>query len=140
MPQPTVDSIGFNVTYEADCANMVGLEQGTRISMWNPQGPAYNPGGCNGMPLDHPVTGVTKAANWIHYDVPMDQSCTWTSGIQLSALPCASACARHTNCGECSSTPECGWDDNTRTCKAICENNPDTLTIYGETCSVCAVI
>ena len=44
MPDATVASTGFNVTYEADCANMVGLEQGTRISMWNPLGPAYNPG------------------------------------------------------------------------------------------------
>ena len=51
MPDATVASTGFNVTYEADCANMVGLEQGTRISMWNPLGPAYNPGGCNGAPL-----------------------------------------------------------------------------------------
>ena len=41
-------SPGYNITYEADCANMVGLAQGTRINMWNLLGPAYNPGGCDG--------------------------------------------------------------------------------------------
>ena len=41
MPDATVASTGFNVTYEADCANMVGLAQGTRIHMWNPFGAAY---------------------------------------------------------------------------------------------------
>jgi len=82
-PIGTIDiTIGFNVTYEADCSIMNGLAQGTRISMWNPQGPAYNPGGCNGAPLRYPVAGVPRQANWIHYDVPMDQTCTWTSGIQ----------------------------------------------------------
>merc|ERR1719313_1193949 len=118
-PMPdTYSSIGFNVTYEADCSRMVGLDQGTRISMWNPLGPAYNPGGCDGAPLREPVTGVPRAANWIHYDVPMDQTCTWTSGIQLSALPCDQACSRYTNCGECNSQLECGWNEGSQTCQA----------------------
>merc|ERR1711988_1551505 len=132
----TGSNVAPTAWYEADCANMVGLEQGTRISMWNPLGPAYNPGGCNGAPLDVPVAGVVRAANWIHYDVPMDQSCTWTSGIQLSARSCATACSMYTNCGECSSTPECGWDESSSGCRAVCEQ-PYGLTIYGETCSVC---
>ena len=138
MPDATVNSVGFNVTYEADCANMVGLEQGTRISMWNPLGPAYQPGGCNGAPLREPVANVPRAANWIHYDVPMDQSCSWTSGIQLSALPCDTACSRYSNCGECNSQLECGWHGASQTCKATCEIPAAQLTIYGETCSVCS--
>ena len=137
-PMPdTYSSIGFNVTYEADCSQMVGLDQGTRISMWNPLGPAYNPGGCDGAPLREPVTGVPRAANWIHYDVPMDQTCTWTSGIQLSALPCDQACSRYTNCGECNSQLECGWNEGSQTCQGICQGGSG-LTIYGETCSVCS--
>jgi len=141
MPCPSSDSDpGFNITYEADCANMAGLEQGTRISMWNPLGPAYNPGGCDGAPLKHPVSGVLRAANWIHYDVPMDQTCTWTAGIQLTAKPCAAYCARFTNCGECSSTPECGWDASASSSSDACKHINEfggPLTKYGETCSVC---
>lgn len=57
-PMPAADgsSMGFNVTYEADCANMVGLEQGTRISMWNPLGPAYNPGGERSLTFERVAT------------------------------------------------------------------------------------
>jgi len=145
MPPCSSTPFGFNITYEADCANMVGLEQGTRISMWNPLGPAYNPGGCDGAPMRLPVPGVPRAANWIHYDVPMDQNCHWTSGIQLKAETCSSACEEFTNCGECNSQLECGWDDTTSSCKATCDYPaPSTavtaLTVYGETCSVCAAI
>jgi len=138
MPDATADNIGFNITYEADCSKMVGLDQGTRISMWNPRGPAYNPGACAGTQLRQPVAGVQKAASWIHYDVPMDQTCQWTSGIQLSALPCIDACSRFSNCGECNSQYECGWDDYSNTCHAFCQKPASQLTIYGETCSVCS--
>lgn len=133
-------SPSYNITYEGDCANMVGLAQGTRVSMWNPLGPAYTPGGCNGGDLEIPVPGVQKAANWIHYDIPMDQTCSWTSGIQISAEPCNTACSRYTNCGECNSQPKCGWDSSDNSCVATCQI-PDpaaSLTVYGETCSVCS--
>ena len=46
------------ITYEGRCAQMKGLESGTRISMWNPYGPAYNSAG-TGMPTGCGVTGVT---------------------------------------------------------------------------------
>jgi hypothetical protein len=139
MPNADTGNPGFNVTYETDCSSMTGLAQGTRISMWNPRGPAYNPGGCNGAALREPVSGVARAANWIHYDVPMDQSCSWTSGIQLSALPCQNACARYTNCGECNSQLECGWSDSSNSCRAICDDSSG-ITIYGQTCSVCSAM
>ena len=148
MPDATVASTGFNVTYEADCANMVGLEQGTRISMWNLLGPAYSPGGCNGAPLlsssptynQHGNQMMPRQANWIHYDVPMSQTCTWTSGIQLSATPCVTACARHSDCGSCSSQLECGWNQGSGECRAICDFNGPGLITYGETCPTCSAM
>ena len=100
---------GFDVTFEADCAHMTGLAQGTRISMWNPRGPAYSDPSSAAC---YATTG--SAADWIHYDVPMALSCSHTKGIQIKAEPCAHLCGAIDNCGECTSHPGCGWHHGAR--------------------------
>lgn len=141
MPNAAEAPIGFNVTYEGNCSNMVGLEQGTRISMWNLLGPPYRPGGCDGAQF-RPALPTIRAANWIHYDVPMHQTCDATSGIQLSALPCETSCAAYTDCGACSSQLDCGWDPVAKQCQASClpSTSGAALTVYGQCCSVCSSI
>jgi len=134
-------SIDFNVTYEADCANMVGLEQGTRISMWNPRGPAYLSAGHTGSSFALCDSG---ASQWIHYDVPMDQTCNFTQGIQISARPCTISCPLYRNCGECTAQLECGWTNDGR---CVDTNRPPSgtgietsymSTSVARTCSVCS--
>ena len=88
LPRPDRDNMLFNITWEGHCDNMVGLEQGTRIQQWQP---FYNGG------------------SWIHYDVPMYQSCFETKGIQMSARSCDLWCATFDNCGECSAQLDCQW-------------------------------
>jgi len=130
----------YTMTYEGDCANMVQLAQGARISMWNPFGAAY---------ADRSVTTSCTAADsttyseWIHYDVPMHQTCSQsgTGGIQIEAMPCdhADACESFDNCGECTSQPHCGWDETNSECKAECTDN--TVLVHGGgTCQTCSEI
>jgi len=101
---------------------MVGLEQGTRIQQWQPY---YNGG------------------SWIHYDVPMYQSCFETKGIQLSARSCDDWCSTFDNCGECSAQLDCQWDGNN--CKMIHQEDlgiPVTGTSFhwNRCCSECDAI
>jgi hypothetical protein len=81
----------WNITFEGHCDTMTGLDQGTRISQWHP----FKNGG-----------------EWIHYDVPMEQTCTEYKGIQLSAMPCSTHCPTLSTCGECTSQYHCGWSND----------------------------
>lgn len=89
-PLPTADreSMFYNLTWEGDCSNMNGLEQGTRINQWQP---------------------FYKGGSWIHYDVPMYQNCFETKGIQMSARSCDEWCPTFDNCGECTAQWDCQW-------------------------------
>jgi len=132
-PMPTFAQ-GFNITFEGDCSTMQGLEQGTRISMWNPFGPPYNPtttGGCQ-----QGTSG--KFSNWVTYDVPMDMMCEETKGIQVGGQRCDIVCPFFTDCGSCQSNRGCGWDEADNSCKSKCL--VAGLTEYGTTCSVCSAI
>lgn len=161
MPSSGALKLGeqFTVTYEGECDQMEGLAQGTRISMWNPRGPAYTSSG-SGCEKTLAIDNANSASGWIHYDVPMHQSCSWTRGIQIHGERCEDHCARYTNCGECSAQLMCGWDDSNKSCKSTCDGASTTLTDYkkpdgynpvnpttgeveegkGRTCSVCAAI
>ena len=107
----------FNVSYEADCSTMTGLEQGTRISMYNWLGAPYTTAGAAcGPPASTAYCektsaecGLAGASQWIHYDVPMDQTCSFTQGIQVSARPCEESCPEYDNCGECTAQLNCAW-------------------------------
>merc|ERR1719262_1312173 len=107
-PMPTTGIVppdGYKVTYEADCQNMKGLDSGTRISMWNPYGAAYTATGTAGACGTAPSAAVAaNAANWIHYDVPMEQ-----------------------NCHECTAQLDCGWNEVAGTCGAIARANRHTI-------------
>lgn len=98
---------------------MVGLEQGTRIQQWNP----FNNGG-----------------SWLHYDVPMYQSCFETKGIQLSARSCDEWCPSFDNCGECSAQWDCQWIGNS--CQQIPAGEAAVGTAYhtNRCCSECSSI
>jgi hypothetical protein len=160
-PVPDEAQKSFTVTYEGDCSNMVGLAQGTRISMWNPRGAAYS-----ALATNECSDPASQTASWIHYDVPMDQTCgTAHQGIQVHAYPCnewdedgdgaidddSGACAQFSgsshviahpdwphgpeaaagNCGECTSQPHCGWHEATSTCRFCDDATNPVLLLHG---------
>ena len=115
-PMPTSFASGFNITYEGDCSTMQGLEQGTRLSMWNPYGPAYQPDTADGCPIAaaRQPGGVDAGlrADWMHFDVPMDMMCEETKGIELDGRRCDKVCPMFKDCGSCQSNRGCGWDED----------------------------
>merc|ERR1711988_1920168 len=119
LPAPDRRSMFFNITWEGHCNNMAGLEQGTRIQQWQP----YSNGG-----------------SWIHYDVPMYQSCFETKGIQLSAQSCDEWCLTFDNCGECSAQWDCQWQAGS--CNMIKQGSVASGTAFhtNRCCSDCAAI
>lgn len=109
-PMPPAGHEAYNVTYEADCSTMTGLERGTRISMWSPLGAPYTDAG--NSQTDDEAACSADVSQWLHYDVPMEQTCTWTHGVQVEGRPCSHHCADYHDCGSCSSQLQCGWDSS----------------------------
>ena len=128
LPMPTKseadEGFNFNITWEGHCDNMVNLDQGTRIQQWHP---------------------FKDEGSWIHYDVPMEQTCLEYQGIQLSARTCESYCQDFSNCGECTGQLDCFWQNDA--CRNIVFTSDYHETKYvggensaGRCCSECAAI
>jgi len=123
LPSPSKEALHFNITWEGHCDNMINLDQGTRIQQWHP---------------------FKNDGSWIHYDVPMEQTCHEYHGIQLSARSCDEWCDGFNSCGECTAQYGCSWSAETDSCQMIglsgIVGSQETTYKTNRCCSECSAI